>query len=72
MVPGVSTTAGTPGARSTDFPPRRRGLPHTSAVVFVAACPACGADCEWREERHETRLHTLVGCTCPQRVVSTA
>lgn len=59
----VSTTAGTP-PRRTDFPPRRRGLPRTEAVLFVAACPACGQDCEWREERHETRLHAVVGCSC--------
>jgi uncharacterized protein YbaR (Trm112 family) len=33
-------------------------------VVFTAACPACGQDCVWSEEREDTRLHAVVTCPC--------
>ena len=33
-------------------------------VLFTAACPACGEDCEWSEEREDTRLRALVTCPC--------
>jgi hypothetical protein len=35
------------------------------AVVFIAACPACGQDAKWYEERVDTAVHTEVGCPCP-------
>jgi hypothetical protein len=34
------------------------------AVVFTAPCPACGADCDWTEQREDTRLRTVVSCPC--------
>ena len=35
-------------------------------VSFVAACPACGADCLWTEEREDTRLLAVMSCVCAQ------
>jgi hypothetical protein len=61
----VNTVADAAPERSTDFPPRRRrGIPRSEVVTFVAACPACGHDCEWHEERLDTRLRATVGCAC--------
>ena len=34
------------------------------AVTFTAACPACGDDAEWTEEREDTRLRARVSCDC--------
>ena len=34
------------------------------AVVFTAPCPACGADCDWTEQREDTRLRAVVSCPC--------
>ena len=49
----------------------RHGLPgvptriaQPDAVVFTAPCPACGADCDWTEQRDDTRLHASVSCSC--------
>ena len=49
----------------------RHGLPavrtrvaQPDAVVFTAACPACGADCDWTEQREDTRMRTTVTCSC--------
>ena len=50
-----------PGARAGLV--RSRPAP-PDTVVFTAACPACGSDCEWSEEREDTRLRTLVRCPC--------
>ena len=41
----------------------RAALP-LDAVVFTAACPACGNDCEWSEQREDTRLRASVLCPC--------
>ncbi len=44
--------------------PRGRGLPSIDVVGFTAACPACGRDVEWIEEREETRLRIIIECPC--------
>lgn len=44
--------------------PRARGLPSIDVVEFVAACPACGKDVTWIEEREETRLRITIECPC--------
>ncbi len=51
-----------PGARSGGMRTRTPAQP--DAVVFTAACPACGQDCVWSEEREDTRLHAVVTCPC--------
>jgi hypothetical protein len=43
---------------------RLRGVPAPDVVVFVAACPGCGRDVEWHEEREDTRLRVTVACDC--------
>jgi hypothetical protein len=45
--------------------PRLRIRPAPAdAVVFIASCPACGADATWSEEREDTRLRAAVDCPC--------
>ncbi|NLT54130.1 MAG: hypothetical protein GXX79_06090 [Actinomycetales bacterium] len=44
---------------------RPRTVPQVDSVTFVAACPTCGQDCLWSEERVDTRLRTTIDCTCP-------
>lgn len=44
--------------------PRMRGIPSIDVVEFVAACPACGRDVTWIEEREETRLRIIIECPC--------
>jgi hypothetical protein len=51
-----------PGARPGG--PRTRTPVQPDTVVFTAACPACGQDCVWSEERDDTRLHAVVTCPC--------
>ena len=51
-----------PGARPGGLRIRTPVQPDT--VVFTAACPACGQDCVWSEEREDTRLHAVVTCPC--------
>jgi hypothetical protein len=51
-----------PGARPGGL--RTRTPVQPDSVVFTAACPACGEDCVWSEEREDTRLHTVVTCPC--------
>ncbi len=51
------------GARAAAMRPRLPARPDT--VVFTAACPACGQDCVWSEEREDTRLTAVVSCPCP-------
>ena len=51
-----------PGARPGG--PRTRTPVQPDPVVFTAACPACGQDCVWSEERDDTRLHAVVTCPC--------
>ncbi|HVN12306.1 MAG TPA: hypothetical protein VMT69_09440 [Kineosporiaceae bacterium] len=54
--PALSALPGLPPVRP------RSGQP--DAVVFTAPCPACGVDCEWIEQREDTRLHAVVRCSC--------
>jgi hypothetical protein len=51
-----------PGARAGGL--RTRTAAQPDSVVFIAACPACGQDCVWTEEREDTRLHAVVTCPC--------
>jgi hypothetical protein len=51
-----------PGARAVTL--RTRHAPRPDVVVFTAACPACGEDCTWSEEREDTRVRTVVRCPC--------
>jgi hypothetical protein len=51
-----------PGARPGGLRTRTPAQP--DSVVFTAACPACGQDCVWSEEREDTRLHAVVTCPC--------
>ncbi|MDQ1294939.1 MAG: hypothetical protein QG608_2824 [Actinomycetota bacterium] len=54
--------------RPLSLPQRRaRGLPDPDVVTFVAACPACGRDCEWTEERRDTRVKIIIACDCRKR-----
>lgn len=54
-----------------DFPPpvarvRLHHSPDADIVIFLAACPSCGHDAEWLEEREDTRLRVTVLCPhCP-------
>jgi hypothetical protein len=57
-----------PALPSQFVPGIRAGLrsrpPAPDTVVFTAACPACGEDCVWSEEREDTRLRARVTCPC--------
>lgn len=44
--------------------PRVRPLPALDVVRFRAPCPACGHDCDWIEEREDTRLRITLNCQC--------
>ncbi len=43
---------------------RLRGVPAPDVVVFTSACPGCGRDAEWHEEREDTRLRVSIACDC--------
>jgi len=62
MQSAVLPAALLPGARSGGLRTRTPAQP--DVVVFTAACPACGQDCTWSEEREDTRLHAVVSCPC--------
>lgn len=49
--------------------PRGR-LPEPDRVDFLAACPACGSDCRWSEERDDTKVKISVDCSCPSQIRS--
>lgn len=54
-----------PGGGRPGFVPRTRSRPSVpDAVAFTAACPACGVDATWNEEREDTRLRAAVDCPC--------
>jgi len=57
-----------PALPSQFVPGARAGLRSRPAapdtVLFTAACPACGEDCVWSEEREDTRLRAQVTCPC--------
>jgi hypothetical protein len=70
-LPGPRTARGIAGPLPTELLPgaravtlRTRQPPRPDVVVFTAACPACGQDCAWSEERDDTRLRTVVTCPC--------
>lgn len=60
--PGAMPAHFLAGARAGALRSRPPARPDT--VVFTAACPACGQDCLWSEEREDTRLTAVVGCPC--------
>lgn len=43
---------------------RMRTVIPLDVISFVAACPACGHDCEWTQERQETRTRSQLNCPC--------
>jgi len=54
----------TPLARMALARARGRVESALDVVRFTAACPACGADCQWRQERQDTRLRSSTDCRC--------
>ena len=54
----------TPLARTALDRARMRAVIPLDIVTFVAACPACGQDCEWTQERQETRVRSRMNCPC--------
>jgi hypothetical protein len=59
-----SLPAPRPDSRPVGLPGARTRVAQPDAVVFTAPCPACGADCDWTEQREDTRLRTAVSCAC--------
>lgn len=47
------------------LPRDRQRHQQVDEVTFAAPCPACGRDCDWTEERVDTRLRVTVHCPCP-------
>jgi hypothetical protein len=43
---------------------RVRAMVPLDVVTFGASCPGCGQDCEWVQERQDTRLRSTVRCSC--------
>ena len=43
---------------------RMRNIIPLDVVTFVAPCPVCGRDCEWTQEREETRVRSYQDCPC--------
>jgi hypothetical protein len=39
-------------------------MPQPDVVTFTAACPGCGQDAAWTNEREDTRLRATVACPC--------
>jgi len=69
QVPGLPRQQGTtdsssPLARMALARARLRAVVPLDTVTFVAACPACGHDCEWTQEREETRVRSYLDCDC--------
>jgi len=62
VAPGAAER--TEAARAVLSRARLRGVPVNDVVVFVAACPGCGRDAQWQEEREDTRLRATVTCAC--------
>ncbi len=60
--PGAMPAQFLAGARAGLLRSRPPARPDT--VVFTAACPACGQDCLWSEEREDTRITAAVDCPC--------
>jgi hypothetical protein len=53
-----------PLARTLRARARTRAAMPLDVVRFVAACPACGQDCEWLQERRDTRVRSTLSCSC--------
>ena len=82
LTPGTGSVSGSSATEPLPSPSPRRGIAAISTrlllgprlrsatamdvVQFVAACPACGSDCDWLQEREDTRLRTTVTCSCPR------
>ncbi|HEY6795567.1 MAG TPA: hypothetical protein VI248_12890 [Kineosporiaceae bacterium] len=43
---------------------RLRAVTPLDVVGFVAACPSCGRDSEWTQERQDTRVRSTIRCAC--------
>jgi len=43
---------------------RLRAAQPVESVTFTADCPSCGRDCQWSEQREDTRLIVAVTCSC--------
>lgn len=61
-LPTPRQDSGTAGRAAVPLLRARAAQP--DAVVFTAPCPACGADCDWTEQREDTRLRAVVSCPC--------
>jgi transposase len=44
---------------------RMRAALAFDVVLFVAACPTCGGEAEWMQQREDTRLRTQITCATP-------
>ena len=63
-VPAPRPAPSSEPAHRYPLPGVRARMAQPDAVVFTAPCPACGADCDWTEQREDTRLRTTVACSC--------
>jgi len=67
---GAPPELDTPLARMALARARLRAAVALDAVTFVAACPACGQDCEWLQERQDTKVRSTIRCACDGRAVT--
>lgn len=67
-IPGTDPAAGSAGTTAPVPLPRirlRAAIP-IDVVVFTSACPACGGESTWTEEREDTRMRLAIDCpACP-------
>jgi hypothetical protein len=61
---------GTPLARMVLARARARTPIALDVVTFTAACPGCGQDCEWVQERQDTKIRSTMNCPCAARDAS--
>jgi hypothetical protein len=64
LVGGERPSTETTLARMALSRARMRAVIPVDVVTFVALCPACGQDCEWTQERQETRVRSRMDCPC--------
>lgn len=50
---------------SLDERARMRAALAFDIVLFAAACPTCGGEAEWLQQREDTRLRTQITCFTP-------
>ena len=55
---------GSPLARLALGRAKMRGPVPVDVITFRAGCPACGRDCEWIQQREDTRLRSDPSCPC--------